>query len=261
MTYNYITAYTSPNQNPARPCSPTSITIHWWNIPALAGTFEGTVKYLCRPDGNSSAHYVVEAGRVACIVDPDARAWHAGDAIGNDTSIGIECHPRMSPADLETVAELICDLRKFYGDLPLYPHSHWTQTQCPGTYRDKLGWLDGRARQLAAQPSRRVPAAKKQSAAPQQKGTSKMLMIYLQDYASGNWVRDSGNLYAIFGPGFFLRFTGETAARAFEKQIGAPALKVSGDFWDHCAAAAQHGSNHDGYSGDLHAITNKLLGE
>ena len=101
----------------------------------------------------TSAHYIAEAGRVACIVDPDNRAWHAGDGVnvgskGNDQGIGIECNPRQSDGDYATIAELIRNIRAVYGDLPLIRHRDCSTTQCPGTY--DLDRLDKLARGLTA---------------------------------------------------------------------------------------------------------------
>ena len=61
---------------------------------------------------------------MACLVDPDDRAWACGDGVGvgsggNDKSISIECNPRQSDGDNQTVAELVSNLRAVYGDLPL----------------------------------------------------------------------------------------------------------------------------------------------
>jgi hypothetical protein len=62
-------------------------------------------------------------------------AWHAGNAKGNASSIGIECRPEGSDGDYATIAELIRFLRDTYGsDLPLIPHRYWQSTACPGTY-------------------------------------------------------------------------------------------------------------------------------
>ncbi|XCB30279.1 peptidoglycan recognition family protein [Arcanobacterium hippocoleae] len=72
--------------------APNHITIHHWGDPAAGATFQGVINYLCRENGSTSAHYVAEAGRVACIVDPDNRAWHARD-LSNPRGIGIECNP------------------------------------------------------------------------------------------------------------------------------------------------------------------------
>lgn len=147
--YQYITQYTSPNQTPGRPYGIGYIVIHWWGDPNTHPTFDGVVNTLCNTNRQASAHYVVEAGKVACIVDPDNRAWHAGDGIGvhskgNDCGIGIELNPRQSDGDYNTAAELIRELRATYGDLPLMPHKACTATQCPGTY--DLGKLDRLAR-------------------------------------------------------------------------------------------------------------------
>lgn len=156
MTYQDITQYNSPNMTPGRPWGINKIVIHWWGDPNTHPTFEGVIQTLCSPARGASAHYVVEAGRVACIVDPDNRAWHAGDGIGNgsqgnDRGIGIECNPRQSDGDYQTIAELIRDLRKVYGDLPLHPHREFNATACPGTY--DLARLDRLARGQATTPA------------------------------------------------------------------------------------------------------------
>lgn len=150
MSYTYLTNRTSPNQTNGRGGnSITGIVIHWWDDPTRKPNFEGVVSWLCRPNGSSSAHYVAEAGRVACIVAPKHTAWHAGNFYVNERTIGIECNPRMSQGDLETVAELIADIRKTYGQLPLSVHSDYSYTSCPGTYRQKLDWLSNRADEIA----------------------------------------------------------------------------------------------------------------
>ena len=147
MAYRYITSYDSPNYTSGRPYGIHGITIHHWGNDGQS--FETVTRYLCRPDGNSSAHYVAEAGRVACIVAPGNRAWHAGDGLGRGTggatTIGIECRPEMSGGDFETVAELIADLWDTYGVLPLSPHKRWTATACPGRWTHRLGDLARRA--------------------------------------------------------------------------------------------------------------------
>ena len=134
MAYQNITQYTSPNTWGHRPSAPTSITIHWWGDPNSHPTFESTISWLCQSRAQVSANYVAEAGRVACIVDPDNTSWHAGNTAANKLSISIECNPRCSDADYETVGELVANLRKTYGNLPLYPHKHWSNTACPGNY-------------------------------------------------------------------------------------------------------------------------------
>lgn len=133
-SYRYITSSTSPNQS-ARNGSVTGITIHWWGKPT-GQSAAGIVSWLCDKRAKVSAHYVVSEGTVWCIVDPDRKAWHAGSNDGNNHTIGLELDPNASrrEATMRTAAALIADLRATYGDVKLYPHRHWTSTECPGDY-------------------------------------------------------------------------------------------------------------------------------
>ena len=139
--YTYITKFTSPNQN-ARNSKVKSITIHHWG--SRGQKFDNVVNWLCQKRAGTSAHYVVEAGKVACIVDPDRRAWHAGNSRGNHESIGIECRPEAAEGDYATVAALVADLRAVYGNIPLKRHRDWTSTACPGVW--DIGKIDRLAR-------------------------------------------------------------------------------------------------------------------
>lgn len=159
MNYEFLTQFDSKNHTPGAlapavfgmPRTIDGITIHHWNAVATRPTFMGTVSYLCRPSGTTSAHYVVEAGRVACLVDPANVAWHAGTARGNATTIGIECSPYATDEDYATVAQLIRELRATYGDKPLYRHSDWIPTACPGAW--DLRRLDALARSGVVAPT------------------------------------------------------------------------------------------------------------
>jgi hypothetical protein len=153
MSYNYQTQYNSPNYTPAASVPSAygigarkidGITIHWWGDPNANPSFNGIVNYLCRKDGNTSAHYVATGtGRqVACIVAPKDVAWHGGSGWANVHTIGIEMDPRGRPEDFDVAAELIADIRSAYGDVPLYWHSYFKATACPGVYRDRIDYLD-----------------------------------------------------------------------------------------------------------------------
>ena len=165
--YTYITKFTSPNQN-ARNSKVKSITIHHWG--SRGQKFDNVVNWLCQKRAGTSAHYVVEAGKVACIVDPDRRAWHAGNSRGNHESIGIECRPEATEGDYATVAALVADLRAVYGNIPLKRHRDWTSTACPGVW--DIGKIDRLARGVkpsvpsASTGGASVPAAKPKPAAP-----------------------------------------------------------------------------------------------
>jgi hypothetical protein len=132
-----------------RPRSIESITIHHWGVPGQS--HDGVVRYFVHGPGTTSAHFVVSAGRVNCLVSPHDAAWHAGNPVGNATSIGIECRPEASAADYVETALLVRHLRRRFGDLPLIPHRDWQATQCPGIW--DLDLLDTMARAAAAAPT------------------------------------------------------------------------------------------------------------
>ena len=140
MPYDYITAYDSPNHWTQADLagyaeiSFETITIHWWGSPADNPQFLPTVEWLCRPAGNSSAHEVIEAGRVAQVINFGCAAWHSGNFRGNTTSYSLELNPRAWDSDYRTAAERIADIWATYGRKPLVPHNSWTATACPGNY-------------------------------------------------------------------------------------------------------------------------------
>ena len=110
----------------------SGITIHHWG--ATGQRFWDVTRYLCTNTTPTSAHFVVQDKLVACIVSPDDCAWHAGHPQGNSHTVGIECRPEATTGDYATVAELIAFLWNIYGVIPLYPHSYWAKTACPGSY-------------------------------------------------------------------------------------------------------------------------------
>lgn len=115
----------------------TGVTIHHWGNEGQS--FDAVEGYLCSPNTrSSSAHYVLQEDRVSCIVSTDDVAWHSGNAVGNATTIGIECRPEMTEGDLNTLASLIRYLESVYGELVVYKHSDWFNTACPGKYESKI---------------------------------------------------------------------------------------------------------------------------
>lgn len=141
----------SPNYSAGRPFgAPNVIVIHHWG--ANGQKFDNVVSWLCRPGGTSSAHYVVEDGRVAQIVGCENRAWHAGK-LGNPRGIGVECRPECTAGDFETVAKLIADLRDAYGPLPLARHKDFMNTACPGVWGERLAELSAKAEAYRAHPA------------------------------------------------------------------------------------------------------------
>lgn len=153
--YEYITEYNSSGYNGS--ASIDAIVIHWWDDPSNMPTFWGVLKSLLG-QRDASAHYVLEAQRVACIVAPGLRAWHVrGNDFGrvmpgvsdiNAHSIGIECNPRCSSGDRETLAQLIADLWTDYGRMPIYGHCDFMATECPGAYYPLLAEIEQKAAEI-----------------------------------------------------------------------------------------------------------------
>ena len=107
------------------------IVIHHWGL--TGQTHQGVVDFFCKNGpGTTSAHFVVSAGRIDCIVSPEDAAWHCPGK--NATTIGIECRPEATDEDYATVAELVRHLRGQYGPLPLSRHRDWYPTACPGVW-------------------------------------------------------------------------------------------------------------------------------
>lgn len=143
------------------------VTIHHWGNDGQ--NFNSVANHLSRPGGDTSAHFVVEAGRVACLISPEHAAWHTGSPEGNATSIGIECRPEMSEGDINEVVALIEWLEDMYGPQEVWLHQEWFPTACPGRYahmRDEIvcrvNALQGTSGQAAAPSSQTIRQALEQ---------------------------------------------------------------------------------------------------
>jgi len=146
--------YTPGGEVPSR--SIEFLAIHHWGN--FGQTHDGVVNFFVNGPGSTSAHYVVSAGRVHCLVSPGDVAWHAGNWDANIKSVGLELRPEATPEDYQQAAELIAHLRAQFGkpDLPLRPHRDLHATACPGIW--DLGKLDAMAREIA-NPAPAAPAA------------------------------------------------------------------------------------------------------
>ena len=138
MTYQDITHYNATSYTAATRSAVDidGIVIHHWGVDGQ--DFDAVCRFFESGPG-TSAHYVAEDGRVACIVSPKDIAWHAGNWPVNQRTIGIECRPEMTDGDIETVAELIADLETHYGKSFLISgHKDHFNTSCPGRYYDNI---------------------------------------------------------------------------------------------------------------------------
>lgn len=158
MTVNSSVTDTNwgPNFDPGRPYGdPLGIVIHHWGIDGQS--HDAVASYLARPDGNTSAHYVVSGGRVTQLVHDYDRAWHCmGD---NARTIGIECRPECDDDDFETVAQLIAAIRDEWGNLSLSGHRDHFATACPGRWQARLDELDARAQAIQGGSATPPPTA------------------------------------------------------------------------------------------------------
>lgn len=152
----------SPNHAGRRPTNVKlqGVVVHWWDDPKKNPTLSGVRSWFKNPASQVSAHYVVESGTVVQMVRDDNVAWHAGSKHWNERLIGIECNPRMSAGDLETLAQLIADLERKHGQLLIYKHSDVNKsTRCPGTYAGKIDWLVNRVNTLKTAAAAKPAAA------------------------------------------------------------------------------------------------------
>lgn len=142
------------------------IAIHWYGDPNTAGDVHATARYLAGVTHASVNFVCGSAGgelHAYCLVNPTQIAYGQGDGAdgyGNKHGISIECDPRMRPADLEAVAQVVAKIRKDFGvNFPLRPHKHFTNTQCPGTYEARLGDISRRADEInSGKPAAPAPA-------------------------------------------------------------------------------------------------------
>ena len=185
------------------------IVIHHWGV--LGQRHDDVVKFFVSGPGSTSAHFVVSAGRIDCLVSPADAAWHSGNAVGNATTIGIECHPEATDADYATVAELVSFLRSQYGPLPLSPHRQWNATACPGIW--DLPRIDRLAGSAAINP---------QSTTTQEEATMAKL-----DNEDQKWLRENLLTKA---DGAYMNSTRDDQYNALTKAVGKTLNKDDGGY-------------------------------
>lgn len=157
MAYTFSKRW-SPNYE--RGNAPRMIIVHHWG--ADGQSFDAVVNWLCNPNAQVSAHYVLQANKITQLVDLSNKAWHC---VGkNGQSIGIECRPECTSGDRKTLAELIASIWKIYGKLPIYGHKDFNSTACPGRYYNYLSSIKADAEKIysggSVSPSKEETVAK-----------------------------------------------------------------------------------------------------
>lgn len=125
----------------------TGIVVHHYGV--MGSTYAGTIRTLTKPTAAASAHFVIDADRVAQLVALSDTAYHADNWPVNLCTIGIECPPEATTEQVDTLVQLIAGLYKSYGRvLPLSGHCDHAPTQCPGRYYSMLQDIQARATEL-----------------------------------------------------------------------------------------------------------------
>jgi len=194
--------FTPAAQVPAafgQPRTLEGIVIQHWGLPGQ--THDGVVDFFVNGPGQTSAHFVVSAGRIHCLVSPLDAAWHCPGK--NATHIGIECRPEATDADYATVAELVAWLRSEYGNLPLSKHRDWYAGACPGVWDlkriDRLASKATITTQSTSTPKEdTLSAAEVNQIKAAIKAEGKATRDYLKALAYSGWQDETGKKH----PGF-----------------------------------------------------------
>lgn len=110
------------------------ITVHWWGDGTGASNHDNIVNYMNNgaAQGAKSVNYVLSDNKITLCVSPDNVAWTSQS--GNPTTISVETQPTLGAEGYKKWGWLVDQLEQRYGkSLPLYKHSYWFATACPGT--------------------------------------------------------------------------------------------------------------------------------
>jgi hypothetical protein len=116
------------------PYKRTGITIHWWGDGTGASNHDNIVNYFLgqAAAGVKSVNYVLSDNKITLMVSPDNVAWCSNS--GNPSTISIEHQPTLGDEGYKKSGWLVWQLEQRYGRrLDLFPHNHWTTTECPGS--------------------------------------------------------------------------------------------------------------------------------
>ena len=148
MSIKYETQYNAPTFMAGRSGKQVEgIVVHHYGV--MGSTYAGTIRTLCAVTASASAHFVIDADRVAQLVALSDTAYHADNWPINLTTIGIECPPEATTEQVDTLVQLIAGLYQVYGRvLPLTGHKDHAKTACPGRYYPLLADIQARATEL-----------------------------------------------------------------------------------------------------------------
>lgn len=180
MSIKYETQYNAPAFMAGRSGHDvTGIVVHHYGV--MGSTYAGTIRTLTKPTAAASAHFVIDAGKAAQLVALSDTAYHADNWPVNLCTIGIECPPEATEAQVNTLVQLIAGLYRAYGRvLPLSGHCDYAKTACPGRYYPMLQDIQARATALWSSADAPDP----------QQPTADSLPDWAQE--SADWATDNG---------------------------------------------------------------------
>jgi N-acetylmuramoyl-L-alanine amidase CwlA len=140
------------SNRPAKKLAATSITIHNTDNDGVGANAAAHAKYQKGADAKKrhvSWHFTVDDNSVYQSLPTNEVGWHAGNAKGNATSIGVEICMNADlnvPAAYRRAALLTAVLAFQHGiRVPeqIFQHNHWSGKNCPRILRAKPnGWKD-----------------------------------------------------------------------------------------------------------------------
>lgn len=119
---------------PGKPLTLKYITIHSTGNPSSSANSER--RWLDNPDNKRDAswHICIDEKEAIMAIPLNEQAWHAGDATGNSTSIGIEiCESGNRQKTLDHAAKVVAELLfEFHlTTANLKRHYDWSKKSCP----------------------------------------------------------------------------------------------------------------------------------
>lgn len=131
---HHIPRSTPNRRRPGTLLSPQSITVHSTGNPTSTAT--GERGWLVNPNNTRTAswHIVVDERQAVEAIPLNEVAYHAGDATGNRTSIGVEiCESGNRQRTMQNAIQLISELLKErnWGVNKLKRHYDWSGKHCP----------------------------------------------------------------------------------------------------------------------------------
>jgi len=139
-----------PNR-PGRKLTPEYITIHDTGNNKSGANARAHASYLKGADAANaqvSWHFTVDDKEAVQHLPLDEIGWHAGDSVGNHTSIGVEICENSdgdrAKAEINA-AELVAKLLQQFGLSigRVVQHNHWSGKDCPHILRSKPGAWEG----------------------------------------------------------------------------------------------------------------------